>query len=88
MSLTAVPCKIMESIIRDKMLKFAQENSFMTSDQHGFMTSRSCLTNVMETLENWTEALDTGYSIDIIYLYFQKAFDMVPHKRSLKNEVV
>jgi len=27
-SLTAVPCKIMESIIRDKMMKFAQENNF------------------------------------------------------------
>ena len=52
MSLNAIPCKIGESIIRDKMLKFAQENSFMTSDQNGFMKSRSCLTNVLETLED------------------------------------
>ena len=36
-SLTAIPRTIVESIIRDKMLKFAQENSLMTSDQHGFM---------------------------------------------------
>ena len=51
--LTAIPCKIMESIIRDKMLKFAQENNFMTNDhQHGFMKSRYCLTNVLETLED------------------------------------
>ena len=34
-SLTAVPCKIMDSIIRDKRLKFAQENNYMTSNQHG-----------------------------------------------------
>ena len=84
-SLTTVPCKIMESIITDKMLKFAQENSFMTSDQHGFMKSRSCLTNVLETLEDWTKALHSGYGIDVIYLYYQKAFDTVPHKRLLKK---
>ena len=75
----------MGSIIRDKMLKFAQENSFMTSNQHGFMKSSSCLTNVLETLEEWTKALNSGYGIDIIYLDYQKAFDMVPHKRLLKK---
>ena len=55
-SLSAVPCTLMESIIRDKILKFAQENSFMTNNQHGFMKSRSCLTNVLETLEDWTKS--------------------------------
>ena len=75
----------MESIIRDKMLKFAQENSFMTNDQHGFMKNRSCLTNVMETFEDWTKAVDSGYGIDVIYLDYQKAFDTASHKRLLKN---
>ena len=56
-SLTAVSCKKLESIIRDKMLKFAQENSFMTSDQHGFIKSKYCLTNVLETLEDCTKVL-------------------------------
>ena len=64
-SFTAVPCKIMESILRDKLLKFSQENIIMTSNYHGFMKSRSCLTNVLETLEHWTKALNSGYSIDI-----------------------
>ena len=67
----------MESIVRDKMLKFAQENRFMTSDQHGFRKSRSCLTNVLETLEDWTKALNIGYVIKVIYLDYQKAFDTV-----------
>ena len=66
------------------MLKFAQENSFMTNDQYGFM-KRSCLTNVLETLEDWTKALDSGYGIDVIYLDYQKAFDTVPHKRLWKK---
>ena len=39
----------------------------------------------METLEDWTKALDSGYGIDVIYLDYQKAFDTVPHKRLLKK---
>ena len=67
------------------MLKFAQENSFMTSDQHGFTNSWFCLTNVLETLEDWTTALDSDYGIGVIYLDYQKVFDTVPHKRLLEK---
>ena len=67
-SLPAVSSKIMQSIIRDKMLKFAQENSFMTSDQHGFMKSRYCLTNVLETLEDWTWDNGCGIGVNLFRL--------------------
>ena len=67
------------------MLTFAQENSFMTYAQNGFMKGKSCLTNVLETLEDWTKDLDSGYHTDTIYLDYQKVFDRVPHKRLLKN---
>ena len=76
------------SIIRDEMLNFAQENNCMTSDQNGFMKSRSCLTNVLETLEDRTKALDSGYGIDVICLDYQKAFDTVPHQKLLKKTKV
>ena len=66
------------------MLKFPQENSFI-SDQHGFVKSRSCVTNVLETLDDWTKVLDSGHGIDAIYLDYQKAFDTVPHKRLFKK---
>ena len=48
--------------------------------QHGFMSGRSCLTNLLETLESWTRILDAGYGIDVIYLDYKKAFDTVPHR--------
>ena len=57
----------------------------MRSDHHGFMKSRSCLTNVLETLEECTKALDSGYGIEVIYLVYQKAFDTVLHKKIVEN---
>ena len=34
-----------------------------------------------EAMESWTKTLDRGESIDVVYLDFMKAFDIVPHKR-------
>ena len=49
------------------------------------MKKRSCLTNLLETFEEWTKALDEGYGIDVIYLDYRKAFDSVPHKRLIEK---
>ena len=84
-SLTSIPCKIMESIIRDRLMKHLKDNKLLTNNQHGFMNNRSCLTNLLETLEQWTQALDDGYEIDAIFLDYQKAFDTVPHRRLLSK---
>ena len=47
-----------------------------------FRKGRSCLTNLLETFESWTEDVDQGHSVDVILLDFQKAFDKVPKKKS------
>ena len=36
-------------------------------------------------MEHWTNILDKGYPVDIIYIDFSKAFDIVPHQRLLKK---
>jgi len=82
-SLTSVVCKVMEGLIREKMVKHLDETAAFSKLQHGFMQGRSCLTNLLETFESWTEALDKGYGLDVLYLDFKKAFDTVPHKRLL-----
>jgi len=84
-SLTSVPCKVMESVLRDKMLKHLDANDLLSHNQHGFTRKRSCLTNLLETLEEWTQALDEGYGVDAIFLDYQKAFDTVPHQRLINK---
>ena len=37
-------------------------------------------TQLLEALEDWTQAMDSGNTVDIIYLDFCKAFDNVSHR--------
>ena len=79
-SLTSQICKVLESIIRDRIMEHLKRNNLLNDAQHGFREGRSCLTNLLETLEQWTEILDEGDCIDVAYLDFRKAFDLVSHE--------
>ena len=84
-SLTCILCKVMEAIIRDKMMTYFEEHNYLSEFQHGFVPHRSCTTNLLATLDSWTESLDHGAPVDAIYLDFSKAFDSVPHYRLLEK---
>ena len=84
-SLTSVPGKLLEKLVRDEIVSHMETNNLFSTAQHGFIKGRSCSTQLLELMEELTEALDTSEDIDIIYLDFRKAFDKVPHKRLLKK---
>jgi len=80
-SLTSIVVKILESIIQSEPPIFCTNNNILTHEQHGFVNRKSCFTNLLKTFEEWTTALDQGYGIDVVYLDYSKAFDLVPHQR-------
>jgi len=84
-SLTSIVCKILESIIKDSILGHLTKFSLIRESQHGFTKGRSCLTNLLEFMEEVTDKLDNGKPVDIIYLDFAKAFDKVPYQRLFKK---
>jgi len=45
------------------------------------MAGRSCCTQLLSALNDWTSAMDQGFSTDVVYFDFSKAFDSVPHNR-------
>ena len=84
-SLTSILCKVTESIIRDHIMDHLYRNRLLTPCQHGFVRDRSCITQLLECLDDWTEMLDSGESIDVIYMDYAKAFDKVAHMRLMKK---
>jgi len=55
------------------------DNKIFSDAQYRFRSGRSCSIQLLEILDNWTESLDKGVPIDVIYLDFAKAFDRVSH---------
>jgi Reverse transcriptase (RNA-dependent DNA polymerase) len=80
-SLTSVPCKVLEAIIKDNVMSHLLANSLLKDSQHGFMPNRSCSTNLIEFMDKVTSNIDKERPVDIFYLDFSKAFDSVPHER-------
>lgn len=84
-SLTSVIVKLMESIVRDAVMTFLKDNRVISNKQYGFISGRSTLLQLLTVLDQWTEALDRGDFLDVIYCDFMKAFDKVPHLLLLKQ---
>ncbi len=75
----------METIIRDKMVSYLEDNKIIKDSQHGVHNRRWCLTNFLDFFSDIFSMYDDSRSVDIIYLDFQKAFDKVPHNRLLSK---
>lgn len=80
-SLTSQVVKVMERIIQDKVVIHLEQNDIISCHQHGFQKKSSCITQLLECLNDWTDSYDRKQATDVIYLDFSKAFDSVPHKR-------
>ena len=56
-------------------------NGLLSEAQHGFVPGRSCVSQLLQVLEDWTRYIDSDTPVDAIYLDFKKAFDSVAHER-------
>ena len=82
-TLTSIICKILESIFADNIIAHISNNNLQDKNQHGFTKLKSTVTNLLQALNIWTDALSHGFPIDIVYFDYEKAFDKVPHRRLL-----
>jgi len=80
-SLTSVVCKVLESIIRDKIRDYLVRNNLIAREQHGFVPNKSCTTNLLESVDIISESLRQEFAVVVIFLDFAKAFDKVSHKK-------
>ncbi|CAM5088131.1 unnamed protein product [Eretmochelys imbricata] len=78
-SLTSVPGKIMEQVLRKSILKHLEEKKVIRNSQHGFTNGKSCLTNLIAFYDEITGSVDMRKAVDMIYLDISKAFVTVSH---------
>ncbi|KAK9728542.1 Reverse transcriptase (RNA-dependent DNA polymerase) [Popillia japonica] len=71
-SLTSIPCKILEKIISEQLTEFILNNHIIPTSQHGFMPGRSVISNLLECTNNWTLSVDRGNPVDVVYLDFNQ----------------
>jgi len=69
------------SLVRDTLVRHLEQNCLIQDSQHRFRKGRSCLTNLLTFLDKVTGSINSGSSVDVVFLDFAKAFDKVPHKR-------
>ena len=77
--------KISQSIIRDQLMEHLLSTDQLSPDQHSFRQKRSCMTQLLDVIEDWTKALEDGDPVEVVYLDFQNPFDSVPHNRLLSK---
>ena len=84
-SLTSIILKMLEKIVRDHIVEHMTKNDLFSKKQYGFIKGRSTVLQLLCALEQWTENIEEGKTVDCIYADFKKAFDKVPHKRLMKK---
>jgi len=62
----------MERIISMHILDYLRVNNLITKHQHGFMSRRSTVTNLLESVNDWTLALNDMHGVVIAYIDYAK----------------
>ena len=53
--------------------------------QHGFVQGKSCQTQLLTVIEEWTKWMEERKPFDCLYFDYRKAFDSVPHMRLMRK---
>ena len=57
-SLTSAPGKLMERIVGNAIVEHMTENNLFSTSQHGFISGKSCIKQLLEFMEDITESID------------------------------
>ncbi|CAM4646046.1 unnamed protein product [Lepidochelys kempii] len=69
----------MEQVLKESILKHLEERKVIRNSQYGFTKGKSCLTNLIAFYDEITGSVDEGKAVDVLFLDFSIAFDMVSH---------
>ena len=79
-SLTCVPCKLLEHIVCSNIMAHLGEYKLLSDRQHAFRKGHSCETQLTTVINDWAKILDYSGQVDTFTLDFEKAFDTPSHE--------
>jgi len=68
------------------MMNYLLANNLLSTKQYGFIKNRSTSLQLPQIMDKWTEYLEYGGQVDMMYNDFEKSFDKVPHKKLISNK--
>jgi len=71
----------MERIIVKRLSGYLYQHGLSSKQQHGFLVGKYTSTNLLETLSDWTFAINNGDGVSVAYIDYAKAFDGVRHPK-------
>ena len=84
-SLTSLTCKILEHVVFSNFMTHFEKYNILDNAQHGFRKNRSCVSQLITTLDDFANTLKNQQQTDAILLDFSKAFDKVDHSGLLSK---
>ena len=67
------------------LINHFRRNHLLSDKQYGFLTGRSTTIQLIQVMKDWTQCLDRGSAVDVVYMDFMKAFDKVPHSHLIQK---
>ena len=65
-SLTFTVCKVLESIIRESIIEHMTCNNLISNTQNGILPKRSCVTQLLTSMEYWTDEIQKGNPVNVL----------------------
>ena len=83
-SLTCVPCKLLEHIVYSNIMAHLDEYKLLSDRQHAFRKGHSCETQLTTVINDWAKILDNRGQVDTFIYWNLKRHLIHPLMNSLK----
>ena len=82
---TSVCCKVLEKVIVAQLVEYLELNNLLSANQFGFRKGKSVEDQLLVTYADIADSVYTGLVVDVIFLDFSKAYDVVSHSTILEK---
>lgn len=77
-----VDAKIIESIVKNQLNEYVEENNILNIHQSAFRKGHSCETTLNSSIHSWARDMENGFIVLVIFLDLKRAFETVDMERN------